>query len=194
MTPRERRNVRESEEHASFRRRKYLVDSRMQLAATIKVAGLVLILLIVLNSVLAWQNLNETKRIVTANPHLSEQMRANEVRNMAILAAISLIILAMVVLRSIMITHRTAGAMLKIVNHMDDLAAGHYNITLRLRRDDTLRPIEDAFNKMVAALRRRAQDDHKTLTRLANEINEHGNPVDAEMVRRMADATGRLIE
>ena len=194
MTPRERRNVKESEEHASFRRRKYLVDSRMQLAATIKVAGLVLILLIVINSVLAWQNLNETKRIVTANPHLSEQMHASEVRNMAILAAISLIILAMVVLRSIMITHRTAGAMLKIVNYMDDVAAGHYNLTLRLRRDDTLRPIEDAFNKMVAALRRRAQDDHKTLTKLANEINEHGSPVDAEMVRRIADSTGRLAE
>jgi len=166
----------------------------MQLAATIQVAGLVLILLIVLNSVLAWQNLNETKRIVTANPHLSEQMHANEVRNMAILAAISLIILALVVLRSIMITHRTAGAMLKIVNYLDDVAEGHYNVTLRLRRDDTLRPIEDAFNKMAAALRRRAQDDYKNLIRLAGEITEHGSPVDAEMVRRLADATGRLVE
>ena len=194
MAPREARNVKGTEEHASFRRRKYLVDSRTQLAATVKVAGLVLILLIILNSVLAWQNLSETKRIVSANPHLSEQLQANEVRNMAILAAISLIILALVVLRSIMITHRTAGAMLKIVNYMDDVAAGHFNVTLRLRSDDTLRPIEDAFNKMTAALRRRAQDDHKSLAKLADEINEHGSPVDAEMVRRIADATGRLAD
>jgi methyl-accepting chemotaxis protein len=166
----------------------------MQLAATIKVAGLVLILLIILNSVLAWQNLNETRRIVSSNPHLSEQMRANEVRNMAILAAISLIILAMVVLRSIMITHRTAGAMHKIIDHMEDVAAGHYNLTLRLRRDDTLRPVEDAFNKMVAALRRRAQDDQKSLIKLADELTEHGHPVDAEMARRLADARGHLTE
>jgi len=166
----------------------------MQLAATIKVAGLVLVLLIILNSVLAWQNLNETRRIVSTNPHLTEQLHANEVRNMAILAAISLIILAMVVLRSIMITHRTAGAMLKIVQHMDEIASGHYNVTLRLRREDTLRPIEDAFNKMAGALRRRAQEDHKTLTKLANEVREHGSPVDAEMVRRIADARGRLAE
>jgi nitrogen fixation/metabolism regulation signal transduction histidine kinase len=164
----------------------------MQLAATIKVAGLVLILLIILNSVLAWQNLNETRRIVAANPHLSDQMHANEVRNMAILAAISLIILAMVVLRSIMITHRTAGAMLKIINHMDEVASGHYNLTLRLRQEDTLRPIEDAFNKMTAALKRRAQEDHKTLTKIADEIKDHGSPVDAEMVRRIADTRGRL--
>lgn len=194
MAPRDQRNVKGSDNRPSFRRRKYLVDSRMQLASTIKVAGLVLILLIILNSVLAWQNLSETRRIISANPHLSEQMHANEVRNMAILAAISLIILAMVVLRSIMITHRTAGAMHKIINYMDEVAAGHYNLTLRLRRDDTLRPIEDAFNKMAASLRRSALDDHKTLTKLADEISEHGSPVDAEMVRRIADARGRLAE
>lgn len=194
MTPRDRRIVRESDDRPSFRRRKYLVDSRMQLASTIKVAGLVLVLLIILNSVLAWQNLAETRRIVSTNPHLSEQMRANEVRNMAILAAISLIILAMVVLRSIMITHRTAGAMLKIISHLEEVASGHYNLTLRLRRDDTLRPIEDSFNKMAAALRRRAQDDFKSLTKLADEISQHGSPVDAEMVRRIADSRGRMAE
>ncbi len=194
MTPRERRNVKETGEHPSFRRRKYLVDSRMQLAATIKVAGLVLILLIILNSVLAWQNLSETRRIVSSNPHLTEQLHANEVRNMAILAAISLIILAMVVLRSIMITHRTAGAMLKIISHMDEVASGHFNVTLRLRQEDTLRPIEDAFNRMAGALRRRAQEDHKTLTRLADEVKEHGSPVDAEMLRRVADARGRFAD
>ena len=194
MTPRDRRIVREDQQPSTFRRRKYLVDSRMQLASTIKVAGLVLILLIILNSVLAWQTLSETRRIITANPEISQQMRTNEMRNMAILAAISLIILAMVVVRSIMITHRTAGAMHKIIDHMDEVAAGHYNINLRLRRDDTLRPIEDSFNKMAGALRRRALDDSKSLSKLADEIADHGSPVDAEMVRRIADAKARLAE
>jgi methyl-accepting chemotaxis protein len=194
MTPRSQRMVREDQQQSTFRRRKYLVDSRMQLASTIKVAGLVLILLIILNSVLAWQNLSETRRIITANPEISQQMRNNEMRNMAILAAISLIILAMVVVRSIMITHRTAGAMHKIIDHMDEVAAGRYNISLRLRRDDTLRPIEDSFNKMAGALRRRAQDDSKSLSKLADEIADHGSPVDAEMVRRIADAKARLAE
>lgn len=194
MSPREQRNVREIQERTTLRRRKYLVDTRMQLAATIKVAGLVLVLLIILNSVLAWQNLNETRRIVASNPHLSEQMRAGELRTMAIFAAISLIILSMVVVRSIMITHRTAGAMHKIIDHLEQVSAGHYNINLRLRRDDTLRPLEDSINKMVGVLRRRAQDEVRSLTRLADEIADHGNPVDAEMLRRMADARARQTE
>jgi methyl-accepting chemotaxis protein len=192
MTPRDNRQVPDDQHRASFRRRKYLVDSRMQLASTVKVAGLVLILLIILNVVLGWQNLAETRRIVTANPQLGEQMRTAEVRNMAILAAISLIILAMVVVRSIMITHRTAGSMHKVIEYLEDVAAGRYNLTLRLRRDDTLLPMEDSFNKMAAALRRRAQDDAKALAKLADEVAAHGNPVDAEMVRRIADSRARL--
>ena len=194
MAPRENRNPNDGGSSSSFRRRKYLVDTRMQLVSTVKIAGIVLILLIILNSVLAYQNLSETRRIVTANPHLAEQMQANEVRNMAILAAISLIILAMVVLRSIMITHRTAGAMHKIIDHMDEVTAGHYNVALRLRREDTLKPIEDAFNRMVNALRRQAQEDHASLSKLADEVSGHGNPVDAEMVRRIADARGRRAD
>jgi len=194
MTPRDNRQAPSDQQHASFRRRKYLVDSRMQLASTVKVAGLVLILLIILNVVLGWQNLAETRRIIGTNPHLSEQMRTTEVRNMAILAAISLIILAMVVVRSIMITHRTAGSMHKVIEHLEDVAAGRYNLTLRLRRDDTLLPMEDSFNKMAAALRRRAQDDAKALAKLADEVAAHGNPVDAEMVRRIADSRARLAE
>jgi methyl-accepting chemotaxis protein len=121
-------------------------------------------------------------------------MRAGELRTMAIFAAISLIILAMVVVRSIMITHRTAGAMHKIIDHLDQVSAGHYNISLRLRRDDTLRPLEDSINKMVGVMRRRAQDEARSLTRLADEIADHGNPVDAEMLRRMADARARQAE
>ena len=41
MAPRENRNVSDGGGHSTFRRRKYLVDSRMQLASTVKVAGIV---------------------------------------------------------------------------------------------------------------------------------------------------------
>ena len=193
MTPRDHRNVKADSDGGHHRRRKYLVDTRMQLASTLKVAGLVLILLIILNSVLAWQNLSETRRIVSASPHLSEQLHASEARNMAILAAISLIILAMVVVRSIMLTHRTAGAMQKVINLFEDVAAGDYDVNLRLRQNDTLRSLEDPFNKMVASLRRGTQEDTRSMARLADEIAEHGNPVDAEMLRRIADAKSRRL-
>ena len=47
---------------------------------------------------------------------------------------------------------------------------------------------------MAAALRRRAEDDAKALNKLADEISEHGNRVDAEMARRIADARGKAAE
>lgn len=173
------------------KRRHYLVDRRRQLAATLRVVGLVFILLFILNAVIAWQSYTTTQQVTTKNPEVGERMRANDLRNMAIMGGISLIILAMVAVRSIMLTHRTAGAAYKIAQSMEKIASGDFDVTLRLRRDDNLLGLEDPFNSMAKALLRHADEDCRTLTRIASEIEEHGSPVDAEMVRRVADSRGR---
>jgi methyl-accepting chemotaxis protein len=180
-------------EKASFRRRQYLVDRRRQLAATVRVAGLVLILLIILNFVLAWQAYSTTQSVMATNPLIGERMRATDLRNIAITAGISLIILAMVVVRSIMLTHRTAGAVHKVSMCLNEVAGGNYEVNLRLRNDDNIRALEEPFNKMVSTLRRQAQEDFKATSKLADEIEAHGNPVDAEMLRRISDSKKRLI-
>ena len=110
---------------------------------------------------------------------------------MAIMGGISLIILAMVVIRSIMYTHRTAGAVFKVAKSMDTIASGDFDITLRLREDDSLRTLEDPFNNMAKNLSRYAEEDYRSMTKLADEIEEHGNPVDAEMLRRIAESRAR---
>ncbi|MCW8985727.1 MAG: hypothetical protein OQK55_10320 [Thermoanaerobaculales bacterium] len=178
----------------SYRRRQYLVDRKRQLAATVRIAGLVLVLLLVLNAVLAWQNYNTTQAVMMSNPEVGERMRAVDMRNIAITAGISLIILAMVVMRSIMLTHRTAGAVYKISMCLEQVGDFNYDVNLRLRNDDNLKALEDPFNKMAGNLRRRAIDDYQAMKKLADEIEEHGNPVDAEMLRRIADATARLAK
>jgi len=183
----------DASEKASFRRRQYLVDRRRQLAATVRVAGLVLILLIILNFVLAWQAYSTTQSVMATNPLIGERMRATDLRNIAITAGISLIILAMVVVRSIMLTHRTAGAVYKVSMCLNEVAGGNYEVNLRLRNDDNIRALEEPFNKMVSTLRRQAQEDFKATSKLADEIEEHGNPVDAEMLRRISDSKKRLI-
>lgn len=172
-------------------RRHYLVDRRRQLTATLRVVGLVFILLFILNSVIAWQSYTTTHQVMAKNPEVGERMLANDLRNMAIMGGISLIILAMVAVRSIMLTHRTAGAAHKIAQSMEKIAAGDFDVTLRLRRDDNLLGLEDPFNSMAKALLRYADEDYRSLTRIATEIEEHGNPVDAEMVRRVAKRTER---
>jgi methyl-accepting chemotaxis protein len=158
------------------------------------VAGLVLILLVTLNAVLAWQNYNATQSVMMMNPQVGERMQAADMRNMAITAAISLIILAMVVVRSIMLTHRTAGAVYKISLCLGQVGDFNFDVNLRLRNDDNLRALEDPFNRMASNLRRRALDDYQAMKKLADEIEEHGNPVDAEMLRRIADATARTAK
>ena len=173
-----------------LRRRHYLVDPHRQLAATIRISGLVLVLLITINFVIAWQSHTTTKQVMARNPSIGETMRATDLRNLAILAGISLIILAMVVIRSIMYTHRTAGAVYKVALSMDQIAAGDFDVNLRLRDDDSLRALEEPFNKMAKALLRQADEDHRSMTKLADEIEEHGSPVDAEMLRRIAEPRG----
>ena len=194
MTTQTANGAGEESEEKSFRRRKYLVDRKRQLASTVRVAGLVLVLLIILNAVLAWQSYNVTNAVMTSNPVMGERMRAIDVRNIAITAGISLVILAMVVMRAIMITHRTAGAVYKISMCLEEVADFKFDVNLRLRNDDNLRALEEPFNKMAGNLRRRALDDIQAMKKLADEIEEHGNPVDAEMLRRIADSSARLAK
>ena len=194
MTSQAENEPKDQGDKKSFRRRQYLVDRKRQLAATVRIAGLVLVLLLVLNAVLAWQNYNTTQSVMASNSEVGERMRAVDMRNMAITAGISLIILAMVVMRSIMLTHRTAGAVYKISQCLEQVGEFNFDINLRLRNDDNLRALEDPFNKMAGNLRRRIVDDHQAMKKLADEIEKHGNPVDAEMLRRIADSTGRLAK
>ena len=178
----------------TFRRRQYLVDRRRQLAATVRVAGLVLVLLVIINVVLAWQSSEATRKMMIASPEFGELMRADDMQKIAITAGISLIILAMVVVRSIMFTHRTAGAVYKVSQCLEQVGEFNFDVFLRLRSEDNLRALEDPFNRMVANLRERALDDYQAMKKLADEIEEHGNPVDAEILRRIADSTPRTAE
>ena len=172
-----------------FRRRHYLIDRRRQLAATFRIAGLVLILLIAVNGLLAWQSYSTTSTIEASNPLMAERIRAIDQRNMVLTAGISLIILAMVVVRAIMYTHRTAGAVYRVSMCLDKVADFDFDVSLRLRDEDNLRELEEPFNKMVGSLRRRAEDDQQAMLKLADDIEEHGNKDDAEMLRRLAEPT-----
>jgi methyl-accepting chemotaxis protein len=194
MNTRKAKGSEDDSKRTALRRRRYLVDRRRQLSSTLRVAGLILVLLVLLNGVLAWQNYVETAKVLATHPEIGEQMREADLRHAAVTAAISLIIVAMVVVRSIMITHRTAGAVFSVSRHLDRIATGHYDGTLRLRTDDTIRAIEDPFNKMVGNLRRRAEQQYRSLSNIAKELEEHGNPVDAEMVRWFADSNKRLLD
>jgi hypothetical protein len=180
--------------HPRFRRRKYLIDRRSQLLATAKIAGLVAVLLVLLNLVYALWSSIETREIVLSNPQLTEKMEAIDRRGALALAAVSISVFVVVVVRSIMLTHRTAGAAFNLCRCLDHVASGRYETMLRLRKKDNLRNVEGPFNAMVQSLRNRAADDRDSLTVLAAQIETLGHANLAKTVRKLAQDKGRLID
>jgi methyl-accepting chemotaxis protein len=175
-----------------FRRRNFLVDKKSQLIPTLKVTGVVVALLILVNLIFSWWNALETAEIIAASPQLADQMRTTDVRSAMLLLAISLVCVGLVVYRSIILTHRTAGASYKIGMRLDQIAAGQYDTELHLRLKDNLRDLEEPFNKMSASLRRIAQDDAEALTTIADEIQGQENAALVEKLRKLAEAKSSL--
>ena len=54
--------------------------------------------------------------------------------------------------------------------------------------------LPDSIARHRRHLRERALDDFQAMKKLADEIEEHGNPVDAEILRRIANSTPRAAE
>ena len=177
-----------------FRRRTFLVDKKSQLIPTLKVTGVVVALLIVVNLIFSWWNALETAEIIAASPQLADQMRATDARSAMLLLAISLVCVGLVVFRSIILTHRTAGASYKIGMRLDQIAAGQHDTELHLRLNDNLRELEEPFNKMSASLRRIAQEDAEALTTIADEIQGQENAALVERLRKLAEAKSSLTE
>ena len=175
-----------------FRRRHFLVDKRSQLIPTIKVAGIVTILLILVNLVINWQIRLTTNDIVATNPQLREQMEASDTRFTMFLAALSLICIGLVVIRSILLTHRTAGAAYKVALCLNQIAEGRYDTQLHLRLKDNLRSLEGPFNNLSASLRQKAMEDADALVKIADAIKGQENAAIATKLRELADAKNRL--
>ena len=177
-----------------FRRRQFLIDRKGQLLPTAKIAGVVLALLVLLNLVFLLWSTTETQAVLATNPELSEEMTAIDRRGALVLAIVSIVVLVTVVIRSIRLTHRTAGAAFNLERCMKYVAAGEYDTTLKVRRKDNLQDLQGPFNLMVASLRRRAVEDHVALEDLAGKIEELGHVELAEEVRDLARAKAKLAD
>jgi HAMP domain-containing protein len=178
----------------SYKRRQFLIDRKGQLLATAKITGLVFVLLMLLNVLFSMSRTIETEAIVAHSPQLSEEMTAFDRRASLVLAIASLVVLAGVAVRSIRLTHRTAGAAFNLHRCLDRVAAGEYDAELRMRRKDNLRDLEAPFNWMTALLRRQAVQDYAALQKLAGKIEELGQIELAEEVRDLARAKEKLAD
>jgi methyl-accepting chemotaxis protein len=177
-----------------YKRRQYLIDRKGQLLATAKIAGVVLILLVLVNLVFYLWNDIETQAIVASDPKIAEEMAEIDLRTTLVFAILSFVVLVFVVIRAIMLTHRTAGAAFNLHRCLQRVAAGDFSTELRVRRKDNLRQLQEPFNLMTASLRRRATDDSDALSNLAGKIEELGQVELAEEVRELAKAKAKLAD
>ena len=172
-----------------FYRRTYLIDPKGQLTTTLKVAGLVALLLLVLNLVLAGLSTGETRKIISANPDLAEHMALTDRRGSLVVAGGSVFLLFLVVVRTIVLTHRTSGASFNVRRCLGRVAEGDLNTELKLRPKDNLTELQDPFNEMVASLRDRATEEQTLWMVLSSEIVGYGHPDEARVLREVAAAT-----
>jgi nitrogen fixation/metabolism regulation signal transduction histidine kinase len=93
-----------------------------------------------------------------------------------LLAVSSTLLVACVVAGVVLLTHRSAGPVRRVQNHMKRIAAGDLDHTVTLRRGDHFKSLADDFNVMIRALRRRAQQDVVAIERLAQHARTNGDP------------------
>ena len=194
MTSQNQENPKPPIKHTRFWRRKFLIDHKGQLVATAKVALVVLLLLVLLNIVFQMLMTSHTSQVISRSPEFAAELHETDVRAAWIFAALSAIAFFIVVIRSIMLTHRTAGAAFNLNRCLAQVAAGDYGTTLKVRAKDNLRGLQQPFNEMMAALRSRAEEDRNTLARLADEFEKLGNSELADEVRKLAVAKGRMAD
>ena len=171
-----------------FYRRTYLIDRKGQLTTTVKIAGLVAILLLLLNLVFAGISENEARKAISANPDLAPIMAATDRTGSYLIASGSLFILLLVVVRTVIETHRTSGAAFNIKRCLGRVADGDLNTSLKLRPKDNLMELQEAFNRMTQSLRRRASKEKEFLDDFSSKIEALGHPEEAKILRDFADS------
>jgi methyl-accepting chemotaxis protein len=181
-----------------FRRRSILVRRRYQLRAAVLVTAVALVLLVFLNLALYSASAARTDRLLTESPELARYVESQD-RVLVLLVVLgSSVFLVGVFLVSLLETHKTAGACVNLARRLQEIESGRYDTELRLRRDDHLRDLEPAFNRMCRELQQRTWDDVETLESIASRLERSGGAVDASAVavelRRLAAAHRSRIE
>lgn len=172
----------------ALRRRRFLVDRRYQLRASLIAVGIAVVLLVLLNV-----------SLFLGDPGSAEGPSASPAgAQLALVVVGSLVFLVGVFLISVLETHRTSGAALKIGRAMEKIRTGRLKTRLRLRRGDNLQDLAVAFNAMTGALHERAWEEIEALEAAAARIESAGGDPSAaaeagKILRRLAQERRRSI-
>ncbi len=178
-----------SEARPAFRRRRYWIDSRSQLPVTVLSFFVVTFFVVMFNVVM--MDLAEARRefIVDAVPSMKPKLEAQDRDLQRLLTVSSTLLVACVMAGVVVLTHRSAGPVRNVQNHMKRIAEGDLRRTVSLRRGDHFTSLADEMNTMILALRERAEEDAMKLERLAARARTGADPQGvASELEDLADA------
>ncbi|MGD8441135.1 MAG: hypothetical protein PVG53_11400 [Holophagae bacterium] len=175
-------------------RRKYLIDPKRQLRAAFMTTSVVLVLVLLVNVGFALLRTSQSSFLAAVAPQLTPLLEEQNTAFFIVMIAMSVILVVAVSLKTIVETHRTAGAVFALGQRLDRVRQGDYQVSLRLRRHDNLQDLEPVFNAMVAALRDRALSEAERLERLASKADDVGSDgiEIAASLRELADRKRQL--
>ncbi len=166
-------------------RRTFLVDRRSQLRTTVLAAVVVATVLTVFLVTLHVSRERATEALVAHVPSLAETLAAQNRIEFTFQLAAAIVFLIMVVVVTLLETHKTAGAMFNLNRQMGEIRAGEYGTRVTLRRGDNLQSVGHAFNEMSIAIDERLRRDIEIFSGLAEQAKR---VTDAQDTRLLAEA------
>ena len=165
-------------------RRTFLVDRR-QLRTTALAGGVVAMVLTAFLVTLHVSRERATELFVAHVPSLAETLVGQNRIEFAFQLAAAIVFLIMVVVVTLLETHKTSGAAFNLNRQMDKLRSGEYGTRVTLRRGDNLQSVSHAFNEMSIAIDERFWRDIEIFNALAGQARR---VTDIQEVRELAEA------
>jgi methyl-accepting chemotaxis protein len=123
-----------------------------------------------------------TEAMVVQMPSLADAMAAQNRIAFAFQLTGAFVFLGMVVVVTLLETHKTAGAAFNLTRQMGNVRDGEYGTRVTLRRGDNLQSLGHAFNEMSIALDERFWRDIELLDGLAHQAQRISNPDEARQL------------
>ncbi|MDX1388447.1 MAG: hypothetical protein R3344_04625 [Acidobacteriota bacterium] len=166
-------------------RRNWLVDPRSQLRTTLLAALAVGAVLVALLFSLHLVRAREAAAIGAKMPSLVPALEAQNRIDLAFQTAGAAVFLTMVVIVTLLETHKTAGAALRLQRDLARIRDGERGVRTRLRRGDNLQDVASGVNEMSMALDERLWQEIQILQDLAEQARKTRTP---EEMARLAEA------
>jgi methyl-accepting chemotaxis protein len=179
-------------------RRRFLVNRRQQLRASLLTTTTALALVALLDASIYSARTRSVDAMLARTPELAPWLRDQARLEFGLVLAASAVFVLAVFLVTILETHKTAGAAYNLIRQIERVRDGEYATRLVLRKDDNLRDVEAAFNEMTRALRARARTDADAVQHVAALVARiEGSPVARDAVEALeelaAQQTRRIL-